>query len=118
MRFLIDRCAGRRLAEWLRQQGHDVREASDFGPDPGDEILLLEASDDKRVLVTLDSDFGALIFLGGAAHAGIVRLPDVPAGERIALIADLLDRHTEDEIAQAIITIRGNRIRLSRPPER
>ena len=24
MKFLIDRCAGRRLAEWLRQVGHEV----------------------------------------------------------------------------------------------
>ena len=27
MKFLIDRCAGRLLADWLRQQGHDVVES-------------------------------------------------------------------------------------------
>ena len=27
LRFLVDRCAGRRLAEWLRTGGHDVIEA-------------------------------------------------------------------------------------------
>ena len=27
MRFLVDHCAGRRLAEWLDAQGHDVVDA-------------------------------------------------------------------------------------------
>ena len=27
MKFLVDRCAGRLLAEWLLNQGHDVLEA-------------------------------------------------------------------------------------------
>ena len=36
MKFLIDRCAGRLLADWLRKQGHDVVESHELGPDPGD----------------------------------------------------------------------------------
>jgi predicted nuclease of predicted toxin-antitoxin system len=40
LRFLIDRCAGRRLAQWLREQGHDVVEVKALGRDPGDEALL------------------------------------------------------------------------------
>ena len=35
MRFLVDRCAGRRLAEWLGNNGHEVVEAQTLGPDPG-----------------------------------------------------------------------------------
>ena len=34
MKFLVDRCAGRRLADWLRDQGHDVREATEVTADP------------------------------------------------------------------------------------
>src|SRR5207249_12154215 len=33
VKFLIDRCAGHRLAEWLRAQGHDVVESRERGPD-------------------------------------------------------------------------------------
>jgi len=36
MRFLVDRCAGHRLAEWLRSQGHAILESPELGPDPGD----------------------------------------------------------------------------------
>lgn len=114
MKFLIDRCAGRRLAEWLRQKGHDVREARERSPDPGDAELLRVAAEERRILVTIDTDFGALVYLGGAAHAGIIRLPDVPARTRIALMEQLLGSHAEAELAGAIVTVSGSRIRFSR----
>jgi len=40
MKFLVDRCAGKRLADWLRGEGHDVLEARTLLPDPGDRELL------------------------------------------------------------------------------
>jgi predicted nuclease of predicted toxin-antitoxin system len=115
MRFLVDRCAGHRLAEWLRSQGHDVLEAIQLGTDPGDEVLLQLASAQARITITIDSDFGTLIFRDSAAHAGLVRLPDVPSEQRIALMNDVLTRHAEALTAGAVVTVRGDRIRVSRP---
>jgi predicted nuclease of predicted toxin-antitoxin system len=75
--------------------------------------LLQTAAEEGRILVTIDSDFGTLVYLLGAAHAGILRLPDVPASTRIALMADLLAPHGPD-LPGAIVTVRGGRIRISR----
>lgn len=116
MRFLVDRCAGRRLAMWLRSQGHDVLESRELGQDPGDLALLEYAATNGRILVTIDTDFGELVYVGNAPHAGLVRLPDTPAERRIALLAEVLDRHRQALEAQAIITIRRGRIRISYPP--
>ncbi len=112
MKFLVDRCAGRRLADGLRAGGHDVVEVR--GPDPGDRALLELATKEGRVLVTIDVDFGTLVHLEGLPHTGLVRLPDVPATQRIAILNDVLARHAEDLAAGAIITVRGTRIRISR----
>jgi predicted nuclease of predicted toxin-antitoxin system len=117
LKFLVDRCAGQRLATWLQAQGHDVCVSREQEPDPGDAALLQMAADDGRILVTIDSDFGTLVYLLHAAHAGIIRLPDVPAGAGIALMEDLLTRHGS-ELSQSIVTIRRGRIRISRPPDR
>jgi predicted nuclease of predicted toxin-antitoxin system len=117
MRFLIDRCAGRRIADWLRKQGHDVVESSELGPDPGDRALLDWAAKETRILVTIDTDFGDLIYLENLSHAGLVRLPDVPARERQLIIQDLLTRHETELQAAAIITVRGGRIRISKGPK-
>ena len=65
--------------------------------------------------MTIDTDFAALVYLTGAAHTGIIRLPDVPASARIALMEKILARHSEAELASAIVTVKGSRIRFNRP---
>jgi predicted nuclease of predicted toxin-antitoxin system len=116
MRFLVDRCAGRRLAEWLKSQGHDVLESRTLGPDPGDRELLEIASEQRRTLITIDTDFGELVYVDRVSHSGIIRLPDVPAQRRIKLMETVLREHFQDLEAGAIITVRGARVRISRPP--
>ena len=86
MRLLTDRCAGHRLAEWLQRNGHDVVEAQSLGPDPGDRALLERARLENRILVTLDKDFGELIYLRQVSHSGLILLPDVRVPQRIGTV--------------------------------
>jgi predicted nuclease of predicted toxin-antitoxin system len=116
MRFLVDRCAGRKLADWLRSQNHDVLESQTLGADPGDRELLEKAVQQARILVTIDNDFAHLVYVDRAAHCGIVRLPDVPAHRRIELMETVLREHATALQSQAIITVRGERVRISKPP--
>lgn len=113
MRFLVDACAGKRLADWLVQRGHDVLFAVELGADPGDRALLELAADEDRVVVTIDTDFGELVFLHGVAHAGLVRLPDVPMVDRIALMEEVLSRCGDALARRAIVTASRQRIRIS-----
>lgn len=117
MKFLIDRCAGRLIAQWLRTQGHDVVESRERGPDPSDRVLLKWAANESRILITIDTDFGQLIFVENAPHCGLIRLPDVPAKERLRLIEDLLIRFSTQLEESAIITVRGGRVRISKSPQ-
>ena len=116
MRFLIDRCAGRRVANWLRDNGHDALEAQTIGPDPGDRALLELAESDNRVLITIDKDFGELIYLHGVRHAGLIRLPDVRAPQRIEIVAGVIDLYSPELEERAMITVQGRHVRVSRPP--
>lgn len=116
MKFLIDRCAGKVIADWLRAQGHDVVESRERGPDPGDRILLEWAKNESRIVVTIDTDFGQLIFLEKMPHCGLVRLPDLAANQRVRIMADLLSRFSRELQEQAVITVSGGRIRISGTP--
>jgi predicted nuclease of predicted toxin-antitoxin system len=82
MKFLVDRCIGARLSAWLTEQGHDSLYAPQLGPDPGDEILLRWAHEQNRILITIDKDFGALMYVHNQPHAGMIRMPDVPVARR------------------------------------
>jgi predicted nuclease of predicted toxin-antitoxin system len=117
VKFLIDRCAGFRLAQWLRDQGHDVVESRERGADPGDRVLLQWAAAEDRILVTMDKDFGELLYLENVPHRGLIRLPDVPANQRIALMERLLVAYGQDLVQRAVITVRGGRVRISRTPQ-
>jgi len=117
LKFLVDRCAGGRVAAWLGDQGHDVVELRDLGRDPGDENVLALAAAQERVLVTIDTDFGELIYAKRRPHSGLVRLPDVRSALRIALMEQVLARHTAELEMGAVITVRGRRIRVSLPPK-
>ncbi|HPZ07855.1 MAG TPA: DUF5615 family PIN-like protein [Candidatus Eremiobacteraeota bacterium] len=114
MKFLIDRCAGHKLAQWLRSQGYDVVESRERGDDPGDYVLLKWAFTEKRILITIDTDFGRLIFIQGLLHCGLIRLPDVPANKRIEILKEVLQKYTRDIQDGSIITVRGNKIRISK----
>ena len=115
MRFLIDRCAGRRLTDWLSSDGHDSVYSADLGPDPGDLALLQRAVSEKRILVTIDTDFGRLVYRGGEVHCGIVRLPDVRVNRRIELMRTVIERYGPQLEKGAIVTVRGEKIRVSVP---
>lgn len=94
-------------------QEHDVVEVSGLGPDPGDKAIIEMAAREARILVTIDTDFGRLIH-GGTAHAGLIRLPDVPAEPRIHLLAEVLRRHADDAATGAVLTVKSGRIRISK----
>lgn len=115
MRFLIDRCAGRRLTDWLSKGGHDSVYSADLGPDPGDLALLQWAVSERRILVTIDTDFGHLVYRDGEAHCGIVRLPDVRVDRRIELMRTVIHRYGPQLENGAMVTVRGDKIRVSVP---
>lgn len=87
---------GRILTDWLRKQGHDVVESRELGPDPGDRALLEWAANEARILVTIDTDFGQLVYVDNVAHAGLIRLPDVPSRARQEILDDLLIRYESE----------------------
>jgi len=73
---------------------------------------------ERRILMTMDKDFGQLIFVGKTPHCGLVRLPDVPAARRIELMERLLRDHTK-KLADGAIQCRAARpvsLAKKRPP--
>jgi predicted nuclease of predicted toxin-antitoxin system len=75
--------------------------------------LLEWAAQESRILITIDTDFGQLVFLEGQSHSGLIRLPDVASNERVAIIKDLIERFQKELESRAIITVRGGKIRIS-----
>jgi predicted nuclease of predicted toxin-antitoxin system len=81
MRILLDTCVSSDVRDRLRSHGFDVVWSGEWPSDPGDDELLNIALRERRVLITLDKDFGELVVLKRKPHAGVVRLVGFRASE-------------------------------------
>lgn len=118
MRVLLDTCVAAVVKRQLVAAGHDVVWMGDLDQDPGDEEILRLASEQDRILVTLDKDFGEMAVVHGKPHRGILRLVALSASRQAALCSQVLDSHGTELIAGAIVTATLTRLRVRlAPPE-
>jgi predicted nuclease of predicted toxin-antitoxin system len=100
----------------LRRVGHDVEAVHDWPSDPSDRAILAYAHAHRRILATLDKDFGDLIVRDGHPHAGLLRLVTDSVHDQVSMILEAIDRHANDLLSGAIVTVEEDRIRV-RPPD-
>lgn len=77
--------------------------------------VLAYAHEQRRVLLTLDKDFGELAILKGAPHASILRLSDLRLSEHAPATLAVLDRHGTELEQGALITVTPSRRRIRHP---
>ncbi|MEI8122892.1 MAG: DUF5615 family PIN-like protein [bacterium] len=111
----MDTCVWGGAKSELIHLGYDVRWMGDLAADPGDEEILAIAVKEGRILITLDKDFGELVFLHGLDHAGIIRLVEIPSKMQGSTIASLLLSFGIKLRKGAILTLKKNRIRVRLP---
>jgi predicted nuclease of predicted toxin-antitoxin system len=118
MKILLDTCISSFAKGDLQAAGHDVLWMGDRATDPGDEAILALAHGDRRILFTLDKDFGELAILRGLPHSGIVRLANARARQQGQIAAQILESHGAELLAGAIITAAAGRLRIrqAQPP--
>lgn len=110
MKVLPDSCV------WA---GAAVALTTTFSPrrrDPGDEEILASAHVERRVLITVDKDFGELAIVNETPHSGILRLVDIPARQHGSVSATTLAVHGEALQSGAIVTVEAGRTRIRPAP--
>lgn len=104
MNLLLDSCVSWRVAAGLAQEGHQAEAAMLWENDPGDAEILKIAYNTSRVLVTLDRDYGELVFLYGRPHSGILYLKGFPSGEHLEACLAALQRYGP-ELAEGALVV-------------
>jgi predicted nuclease of predicted toxin-antitoxin system len=115
MKVLLDTCVWGGVRKALSGAGHDVVWTGDWDEDPGDNEILAKACSERRVLVTLDKDFGTLAFLHGRPHSGIVRLVNLSTQQQAPVCLRVLAQYGSSLEAGAIVTAEYDRVRIRLP---
>jgi predicted nuclease of predicted toxin-antitoxin system len=119
MRLLADMHISPRTVQHLRSLGHDVVRVNEILPaTPSDEMILATAVQERRVVLTQDLDFSALIVTTGARAPSLISLR--LSTSRIETVNSVLQKVlpvVEQDVQEgSIVTVEDERIRRRRLP--
>lgn len=115
MRCIVDECLGTLVVRWLESRGHDVTSIRDRFPRlPDSDILALGVRED-RIVITIDKDFGDLVFQKLRPHRGVIllRLSDQRAAARIAALERFL-AEVPDDLSSCFVVVTDQAVRVAR----
>ncbi len=120
MRLLLDNNLSPRLAEVLSKAGGDAVHVATLGLRAApDTVVMPTAPDDDRVLVSADTDVGALLAATRASRPAVVLVHRV-VGRRVEALAALLLANLpdvdEDSRAGSVAVIGDDSLRVRRLP--
>lgn len=97
MKFIADENLGSEVPKFLRSLGMDIISVTEIAPGEPDPYILSLANDQKRILVTLDKDFGELVFKERLVYFGVIlfRLKDESIENKKKLLLKTLKSNQE-----------------------
>jgi predicted nuclease of predicted toxin-antitoxin system len=110
---LVDVSAGQAIVEALRNLSHDVVSVRDRDPRMADVDILTWAVAEERLVVTMDKDFGELVYHAGQSHHGVLllRLEDARIAEKERVIREIFTRYG-DQLPGRFSVYQDGRLRI------
>ena len=120
MKLLIDNALSPRLSELLAVSGHDVVHVRDRGLHAAADTSVFEtAASEDRILISADTDFGALLAVRREVKPSFILLRNTTGLDvyKVATtITDILNRFEQDLTSGCVITVTDERIRVRSLP--
>ena len=95
LKFLVDMGVGTKVESWLIANGHDVTTVRALDPRLPDQTILQIAARENRIVVTMDKDFGDMVYRDSHIHAGVLllRLEAAASHEKVRIVAGIVSQH-------------------------
>ena len=119
IKFLLDQGLPRSTTEHLQKMGFEAEHVGNLGLATATDSKILEEGKNRgAVVVTLDSDFHALLALSNASAPSVIRLRlQGLKGQRAAQLIRQVAKKTERDLtAGAVVTVTAQRLALRRLP--
>jgi len=119
MKFLLDQGLPRSTVGHLEGMGLEAEHVGSLGlATASDETILAEGRDRGAVVVTLDSDFHALLALSNASSPSVIRIrmQGLKGDDTARIIRRVAEATERDLVAGVAITVTDRRLALRRLP--
>ncbi len=112
LKFIADEGVEKEIVLSLRKN-YDVLYVAETMQSAADEFILSKAEEEGRVLITLDKDFGELVYRLHQVHAGVIlcRLQSLPIEQAVELVEVTIAKYGL-ELQSAFTVIQPNNIRV------
>jgi predicted nuclease of predicted toxin-antitoxin system len=91
---------GKKVETWIKNKKYNAKIIRDIDPRMSDLDILNIAVSEKRLVITMDKDFGELVYKCRWPHSGVLllRLEDERAEEKIKVIETILENYSSEII--------------------
>jgi len=115
IKFLIDVGVGRGVEEFLASEGFDTKAVRDINPSMSDREVLRLALEEKRMIITMDKDFGELVYKSKLGHKGILvlRIEDANIADKVRTMSDIIKSYL-GEINNSFCIYHRGKLRIRR----
>jgi predicted nuclease of predicted toxin-antitoxin system len=98
LKFLVDVGVGEKVEEYLLEKRYDTKAVRSLDQSMPDQEIIRLAALEKRIVITMDKDFGELVYHSGLDHCGILllRLEDATGSEKQQVIAKILAKYADN----------------------
>ena len=113
MKFLVDVCVGRKIEQWLKDNNYDIKAVRDENPKMADYEILNWSVRENRILITMDKDFGELVYNSKLAHVGVLllRLEDETGKKKVEVITSIMNDYA-DKLVNHFCVYQNGKIRI------
>ena len=113
LKFIIDVGVGKKVEDFLYKSGYDVLSVREINPSMSDSKIIGIASKNNRIIITMDKDFGELVYNSGLKHKGILllRTENCSADKKIIILSEIL-RNYSSELEENFCVFSKDRLRI------
>ena len=113
MKFLADESVDDPVVVLLGKNTYDVDYIKEVCPGANDEVVLKLALDSNSILITMDKDFGELVYRKKQQHTGVIllRLEGHTPMQRANIVLSVFEKHAT-ELVSAFTVIQPNLSRI------
>jgi len=115
IKFLIDVDVGRKIENYLMENGYDILTIRSINPHLSDNNILKLAVEEKRMLITMDKDFGELVYKSGLNHEGVLllRFADKTGEDKVEILKTILKLY-ENKLKNNFCVFHNNFLRIKK----